>query len=88
MCRHKTEDKGGGGKETIWLKASIRGGKDVANEEAKDGGAVEIDGEVACGKEGRVENRSNRKTIKAGIPVRTKEDPHGSRSTRADPSET
>ena len=57
MCLHKTEDKGGGGEETIWLEASIHGGKDVADEEAKDGAAVEFDGEAAFGKEGRVENR-------------------------------
>ena len=67
ICRHKTEDKGGGGKEKIWLKASIHGGKDMANEEAKDGAMVEFDGEAACGKEGRVENWSNRKTIRSGF---------------------
>ena len=65
MCRHKTEDKGGGDEETIWLEASIHGGKNVADEEAKDGAAVEFDGEAACGKEGRVENRSNRKMIRS-----------------------
>ena len=64
VCRHKTEDKGGGGEETIWLKASIHGGKDVADEEAKDGAAVEFDGELGCGNEGRVENRSTRKMIR------------------------
>ena len=36
----------------------------VADEEAKDRAVVELDGEAACGKEGRVENRSNRKTIR------------------------
>ena len=46
MCRHKTEDKGGGHEETIWVEASIYGGKDVASEEAKDGAMVEFDGEA------------------------------------------
>ena len=73
MCRHKTEDKGGGDEETIWLEASKHGGKNVADEEAKDKAAVELDGEAACGKEGRVENRSNRKTIRPGFrPKRRK----------------
>ena len=73
VCRHKTEDKGGGEEETIWLEASIHGGKDMADVEAKDEAAVEFDGEVACGKEGRVENRLNRKTIRPGFrPERRK----------------
>ena len=55
VCRHKTEEKGRGGKET-WLEASIVEGKYVADEEAKNGDAVEFDGEVECGKEGRIEN--------------------------------
>ena len=46
---------------------SIHGGKDVAEEEAKDGVAVEFDGEAACGKEGRVDNQSNRKMIWSGF---------------------
>ena len=54
VCRHKTEDKGGDDEEIIWLEASIHGGKDVANEEAKDEAAVELDGETACGKQERV----------------------------------
>ena len=58
MCGHKTEYNGGGDEETIWLKVSIHGGKDVANEEAKDGGAVEFNEEAAFNKEGRVKNRS------------------------------
>ena len=45
----------------------------MADEEAKDKAAVELDGEAACGKEGRVENRSNRKTIRRGFqPKRRK----------------
>ena len=63
MCRHKTEEKGGGSEET-WLKESIHGVKDVADEDAKDGAAVEFDGELGCGNEGRVENRSTRKMIR------------------------
>ena len=87
MCRHKTEDKGGGDEETIWLEASIHGGKNVANEEAKDEAAVELDGEAACGKKGRVENQSNQKTIRLGFrPKRWKI--HIDRSTGADPVET
>ena len=42
--------KGGGGKETILLEASIHGGKDVVDEEAKDRATVEFDGESECGK--------------------------------------
>ena len=41
VCRHKTEEKGGGGEETL-VEASIHGGKDVANEEVKDRAAVEF----------------------------------------------
>ena len=36
----------------------------MADEEAKDGATVEFDGEAECRKEGRVENQSNRKTIR------------------------
>ena len=36
----------------------------MADEEAKDGTVVEFDGEAECGKEGRVENWSNQKTIR------------------------
>ena len=63
MCQHKTEDKGGGDEETIWLEASIQGGKNVTNEEAKDEAAVELDGKAACGKEGRVKNQLKWKAI-------------------------
>ena len=63
VCRHKTEYKGGGGEEKIWLEVTIHGGKDVPDEEVKDGAVIEFDGEATCGKEGRVDNRSNRKMI-------------------------
>ena len=63
MCQHKTEDNGGGDEQTIWLEASIHGGKNVVDEEAKDRSAVKFDGEATCGKKGRVQNRSNQKTI-------------------------
>ena len=42
-------------------------------EEAKDEATVELDGEAACGKEGRLENRENQKTIQSGFrPKRRK----------------
>ena len=45
----------------------------MADEDAKDGAAVELDGEAAYGKEGRVKNRSNWKKIQPGfLPERRK----------------
>ena len=63
---------------------SIHGAKDVANEEAKDGAAVEFDGEAKYRGETRAKNRSNRKMTRPIYRPERRKDP-----TRADrPSPT
>ena len=73
-CKRKTREMGGGREET-WLKVSVHGGKDVADEEAKDGAAIEFDGEAECGEETRAENRSSWKMIRPIFRPKRKKNP-------------
>ena len=54
---------------------SIHRGKDVADEEAKDGVVVEFDGEAKSGEETRAENRSKRKMIQPIFRLEQKKSP-------------
>ena len=47
----------------MWPKACIHKRKEVADEEAKGKTVVEFDGEARSGKENRIGNRPDRKSI-------------------------